>query len=211
MEKNQPHIYVSIIEDDTLILTSLTQLIDNAAGFKVVSSFKTADEALKAFPKPLPDVLLLDIDLPGTSGVEALPQLNKLLPKTNILMLTVNESSDLVFQSLQNGAVGYLLKGNAPSKLLESIREVFNGGSPMSPSIARKVIGSFQNQDPYKLSEREKQVLQKLCNGSNNSKIAEELFVSVNTVKAHIKNIYEKMHVHTRAEVVSKAIKNKMV
>ncbi|NCO63477.1 MAG: response regulator transcription factor [Flavobacteriales bacterium] len=211
MEKNQPHIYVSIIEDDALILTSLTQLIDNASGFKVVSSFKTADEALKTFPKPLPDVLLLDIDLPGTSGVEALPQLNKLLPKTNILMLTVNESSDLVFKSLQNGAVGYLLKGNAPSKLLESIREVFNGGSPMSPSIARKVIGSFQNQDPYQLSDREKQVLQKLCNGSNNSKIAEELFVSVNTVKAHIKNIYEKMHVHTRAEVVSKAIKNKIV
>jgi len=211
MEKNQPHIYVSIIEDDALILTSLTQLIDNASGFKVVSSFKTADEALKTFPKPLPDVLLLYIDLPGTSGVEALPQLNKLLPKTNILMLTVNESSDLVFKSLQNGAVGYLLKGNAPSKLLESIREVFNGGSPMSPSIARKVIGSFQNQDPYQLSDREKQVLQKLCNGSNNSKIAEELFVSVNTVKAHIKNIYEKMHVHTRAEVVSKAIKNKIV
>lgn len=211
MEKAHPHIYVSIIEDDPLILTSLTQLLDHTPGFKVVSSFQTADEALKGFPNPKPDVLLLDIDLPGTTGVEALPQLNKLLPKTNILMLTVNENSDLVFQSLQNGAVGYLLKGNAPSKLPESIREVFNGGSPMSPSIARKVIGSFQNQDPYQLSDREKQVLQKLCNGSNNSKIAEELFVSVNTVKAHIKNIYEKMHVHSRAEVVSKAIKNKMV
>ncbi len=211
MEKAHPHIYVSIIEDDPLILTSLTQLIDSSSGFKVVSSFQTADDALKGFPKPIPDVLLLDIDLPGTSGVDALPKINKLLPKTSILMLTVNESSDLVFQSLQSGAVGYLLKGNTPSKLLENIREVYEGGSPMSPSIARKVIGSFQNQDPYKLSEREKQVLQKLCNGSNNSKIAEELFVSVNTVKAHIKNIYEKMHVHSRAEVVAEALKNKMV
>tara|TARA_R110002072_G_scaffold182067_5_gene338243 strand:+ start:1089 stop:1724 length:636 start_codon:yes stop_codon:yes gene_type:complete len=211
MEKAHSHIYVSIIEDDSLILTSLTQLVDNAPGFKVVSSFQTADDALNGFPKPLPDVLLLDIDLPGTSGLEALPKLNKLLPKTNVLMLTVNDSSDLVFQSLQNGAVGYLLKGNTPSKLLESIKEVFEGGSPMSPSIARKVIGSFQNKDPYKLSDREKQVLQKLCNGSNNSKIAEELFVSVNTVKAHIKNIYEKMHVHSRAEVVAQAIKNKIV
>lgn len=211
MEKAKPHIYVSIIEDDPLILMSLTQLIDGAPGFKVVSNFQDADMALKAFPDPLPDVLLLDIDLPGISGVEALPELNKILPQTSIMMLTVNESSDLVFQSLQNGAVGYLLKGNTPSKLLESIREVYQGGSPMSPSIARKVTGSFQNKDPYKLSDREKQVLQKLCSGSNNRTVANELFISVNTVKAHIKNIYEKMHVHSRAEMVARALKNKIV
>lgn len=211
MAKQDSHIYVSIIEDDLLILTSITQLINNASGFEVVSSFQSADDAIKDFPKPYPDVLLLDINLPGTSGVDALFKLKKLLPHTSILMLTINENSDLVFKSLQNGAVGFLLKSNSPSKLLEHIQDVYEGGSPMSPSIARKVIGSFQNKDNYNLSEREIQVLQKLCKGSNNSKIAEELFVSVNTIKAHIKNIYEKMHVHSRAEVVAKAMKKKIV
>lgn len=211
MNRPQSTLYITLVEDDTLILSSLSQIIGNSPGFKVTGCFETADDAMENLAEPFPDVLLLDIDLPGTTGIEAIPRFKKLMPHTNIVMLTVNESSDQVFQSLKNGAVGYLLKGNSPTRLLNSIREVSEGGSPMSPSIARKVIGSFQKQNEYNLSDREIEVLQKLCHGSNNSKIAEDLFVSVNTVKAHIKKIYEKMHVHTRAEVVSTAIRKKII
>ncbi|KAA3618225.1 MAG: DNA-binding response regulator [Flavobacterium sp.] len=205
------NICVSIVEDDGLIRSSLTQIINNSEGFKVTGAYTSAENAIDGLSENLPDVLLLDIDLPGISGIEALPQLTKLAPDLNIVMLTVHEDSTSVFNSLQSGAVGYLVKSNDPQLILSGIREVYEGGAPMSPSIARKIIDSFRPRSSTPLSEREIEVLEKLCGGANNKKIAEDLFVSTNTVKAHIKNIYKKLHVHNRAEAVSTAIRKKLI
>lgn len=205
------NIHVYIVEDDALIRSSLQQIINNSDGFTVSGSFTTAEEAIDALAVDEPDVLLLDIDLPGISGIEAIPILTKLRPELNIVMLTVHEESHTVFTSLEKGAVGYLIKSNNPGLILDGIREVYSGGAPMSPSIARQIINSFKPQTGNHLSERETEVLQKLCSGANNKKIAEDLFVSANTIKAHIKSIYRKLHVHSRAEAVSKAIKKRLI
>ncbi|MDC7995463.1 response regulator transcription factor [Altibacter sp. HG106] len=202
-----PSIKICIIEDDALILKSLQQVLNNAEGYSVTGTFFSAEAALENLKEHHPDVLLLDIDLPGMSGIEAIPKLHKLQPELNIVMLTVHEESEIVFSALRQGAVGYLVKGSNSKFLLQGISEVFDGGAPMSPSIARQVIASFTMSKETSLSDRELEVLQKLSNGTNNKQIAEDLFVSTNTVKAHIKNIYKKLHVHSRAEAVSKAIK----
>lgn len=203
--------YVALIEDDKLILNMLVQLIDASENMKVSWAHSTAELALNETLDIDPDVILVDIDLPGISGIEALPKLKIKFSQSNMVMLTVNENSDMVLESLKLGAVGYLLKEKAAQHLEKSIEEVCSGGAPMSPSIARNLISSFQQTNEQLLTERELEVLQKLCNGSNNQNIAEELFISVNTVKAHIKNVYEKLHVHNRAEVVSAAIKKKLI
>lgn len=204
---NQPIIKICIVEDDALILKSLQQVLNNAEGFTVTGTFFSAEAALENLKDHQPDVLLLDIDLPGISGIEAISKIKKLQPELNIVMLTVHEESQLVFSALRKGAVGYLVKGSTSKFLLQGIQEVFEGGAPMSPSIARQVIASFTPQTKSALTERELEVLQKLSNGTNNKQIAEDLFVSPNTIKAHIKNIYKKLHVNSRAEAVSKAIK----
>ncbi|MDC8000494.1 response regulator transcription factor [Aequorivita todarodis] len=203
----QKTIRICIVEDDALILKSLQQMLNSTEGFKVSGAFLSAETALEGFSELLPDVLLLDIDLPGISGIEAIGAFKKLQPDLNIVMLTVHEESELVFSALRQGAVGYLLKGNHSKFLLNGIREVFEGGAPMSPSIARLVIASFKPSKENILSERELEVLQKLSNGTNNRQIADELFVSTNTIKAHIKNIYKKLHVNSRAEAVTKGFK----
>ncbi|MEZ4795230.1 MAG: response regulator transcription factor [Flavobacteriaceae bacterium] len=205
------NIRVFIVEDDGLIRNSLEQLIGGSEGFMVLGCFVSAEAALLELSEKKPDVLLLDIDLPGMSGIEAIPKLIKIQPDLNIVMLTVHEESQTVFDSLEKGAVGYLLKSNNPKRILESIYEVFHGGAPMSPSIARRIISSFKPNLEIELSERELEVLHQLCRGANNREIAEDLFVSTNTIKAHIKNIYKKLHVHSRAEAVSKAIKKRLI
>ncbi|RDK86993.1 response regulator transcription factor [Marinirhabdus gelatinilytica] len=205
--KSTLNIKICIVEDDALILKSLQQVLNNAEGFSVTGTFFSAEAALENLKDHHPDVLLLDIDLPGISGIDAISKLKKLQPELNIVMLTVHEESQLVFSALHNGAVGYLVKGSNSKYLLQGIREVFEGGAPMSPSIARQVIASFKPQTETILSNREMEVLQKLSNGTNNKQIAEDLFVSTNTIKAHIKNIYKKLHVNSRAEAVSKAMK----
>ena len=205
--KSTLNIKICIVEDDALILKSLQQVLRNAEGFSVTGTFFSAEAALENLKDHHPDVLLLDIDLPGISGIDAISKLKKLQPELNIVMLTVHEESQLVFSALHNGAVGYLVKGSNSKYLLQGIREVFEGGAPMSPSIARQVIASFKPQTETILSNREMEVLQKLSNGTNNKQIAEDLFVSTNTIKAHIKNIYKKLHVNSRAEAVSKAMK----
>ncbi len=204
---NLTSIKICIVEDDTLILKSLQQVLNKADGFSVIGAFVSAEIALEKLKTYEPDVLLLDIDLPGISGIEAIPKLKRIQPELNIVILTVHEESELVFSALRKGAVGYLVKGSNSKYLLQGIREVFEGGSPMSPSIARQVIKSFTPNTETNLSERELEVLQKLSNGTNNKQIAEDLFVSTNTIKAHIKNIYRKLHVNSRAEAVSKAMK----
>jgi len=205
--KTISNIKICIVEDDALILKSLQQVLNNAEGFSVTGTFFSAEAALENFKEHHPDVLLLDIDLPGINGIDAIPKLKKLQPELNIVMLTVHDESQLVFSALRKGAVGYLVKGSHSQLLLQGIREVHEGGAPMSPSIARQVIASFVPKKESILSDRELEVLQKLSNGTNNKQIAEDLFVSTNTIKAHIKNIYKKLHVNSRAEAVSKGIK----
>ena len=179
---HEPSIKICIIEDDALILKSLQQVLNNAEGYSVTGTFFSAEAALENLKEHHPDVLLLDIDLPGMNGIEAIPKLHKLQPELNIVMLTVHEESEIVFSALRMGAVGYLVKGSNSKFLLQGISEVFEGGAPMSPSIARQVIASFTVSKESSLSDRELEVLQKLSNGTNNKQIAEDLFVSTNTV-----------------------------
>lgn len=202
---------IYIIEDDTTILESFKSIIETETGFKYSGGANTAEEGIEELNHIIPDVLLLDITLPKMSGLEAIPLIKKLQPDLNILMLTVHEDTDTVFSALRNGAVGYLLKGYSIQSIFSGIKEVINGGAPISPSIARSIINTFRVENIPVLSAREMQVLERLGNGSNNSQIAKELFVSTNTIKAHVKSIYKKMHVHTRVEAVKTALKKGLI
>ncbi|MEM6344212.1 MAG: response regulator transcription factor [Bacteroidota bacterium] len=209
---NQRPIYIAIVEDDPEIRQLLTLILNGSPGFSCSHSYPDAESALAGLTHEPPDVVLMDIQLPGMSGIECTQQLRELHPKLDIIMLTVQEENDDIFDSLCAGATGYLVKETPPTKLLAAIEEAKAGGSPMSPRIARRVIGSF-HQSPVKspLSARETEVLGLLCEGRNYRQIADQLFVSTNTVKAHIKHIYEKLHVHNRAEAVRKAMQDKLV
>lgn len=193
-----------VVEDDPIILESYKYFIDANPRYSLCGFSTSAEEAFEAIQYVYPDILLLDIYLPGIDGVSAIPKLKAIRPDTNILMLTVNEDSDLVFKALKHGAVGYLLKGSSMQSVFSGIEEVLKGGAPISPSIARYIIDVFKVENIPVLSERELEVLNKLSDGSNNSQIAKELYVSTNTIKAHVKNIYKKLHVHSRAEAVKK-------
>jgi DNA-binding NarL/FixJ family response regulator len=207
----QNTIKVGLVEDDHEIRQLMSFLINSSPGYSCVQAFEDCEKAIEAFESDTPDLVLMDIDLPGMSGIEGVGILKEKLPDLNIVMLTVHEDEAAVFDSLCTGAVGYLVKGLPPVQLLQAIKETHEGGAPMSPAIARKVIRSFQPNLPSPLSEREKEVLQMLCDGENYKTIAKALFISTNTVKAHIKNIYTKLNVNTRAEVVSKAIKQRLI
>lgn len=207
----QEDIKVGLVEDDHDIRQLLAFLLNNSPGFSCVQSFETGESAIESFLHNQPDLVLMDIDLPQMSGIEAVSILKEKLPDLRLVMLTVHEDDDAVFDSLCAGAVGYLVKGLPPVKLLQAIKETYEGGAPMSPAIAMKVIKSFQPKTTSPLSEREHEVLKMLCRGENYKTIAECLFISTNTVKAHIKHIYTKLNVHTRAEVVSKAIKHRWI
>lgn len=205
-------IKVALIEDDQDIRSLMTILIDGSPGFSCRLAFEDCESAIPVLEKHPPDLILMDIDLPKMSGIEGVAILKKKAPDLNIVMLTVHEDTDTVFDALCAGAVGYLVKGLPPVQLLQAIEEAYQGGAPMSPAIARKVINSFHRKstsDP--LSNREREVLKMLCEGENYKTIAESLYISSNTVKSHIKNIYAKLHVHTRAEAVSKALKDRLI
>lgn len=204
-------IRVAIIEDDRDIRQLLQILIDRSPGFSCEQVFEDCAAALPVLAQNPPDLVLMDIDLPKMSGIEGTLKIKELLPKLNVVMLTVHEDDEAVFQSLCAGAIGYLVKGLPPVQLLAAIQEAHEGGSPMTPAIARKVVRALQPERANPLSQRETEVLQLLCEGENYKTIAAALFVSTNTVKAHIKNIYEKLHVHNRAEAVGTALKNRLV
>jgi len=186
-------------------------IVDGSPGFTCTQAYEGCKTGIPALIETPPDVVLMDIDLPEMSGIVGVAWLKEKLPQANVIMLTVHEDSEMVFDSLCAGAVGYLVKGLPPVQLLQAIEEAHIGGSPMSPDIARKVVRSFQPQVANPLSERENDVLKMLCLGENYRTIASALFISTNTVKAHIKNVYEKLQVHTRAEAVGKALRNRMV
>jgi DNA-binding NarL/FixJ family response regulator len=204
-------ISVAIIEDDAELRQLFSLLIDSSPGFRCEHAYESAELALKGIRRGAVDIALMDIDLPGISGIECTRKLRDLDPDVNIVMLSVHEDDEAVFDSLCAGASGYLLKETPPARVMASIQEAFDGGAPMSASIARKVLHSFRTPTHTGLSERELEVLRLLCRGDNYKMIAEALFVSPNTIKAHIKNIYKKLHVNSRAEAVSKAHKDRLI
>lgn len=204
-------IQVTIIEDDKTIREGFTYLINATEKFAVISAFSTAEEALSKLQANAPDVILLDIELPGISGIEAIPKIKTLLPKTHILMLTVYDNEELVFKALTNGASGYLTKNSNTEKIIDAIQEVMDGGAPMSMNIAKIVIKSFHKNRNSPLTKRETEILEQIAEGKSRSKIAKELFVDLETVKSHIKNIYSKLNVHSREDAIKQAKDNKYI
>ena len=207
-------ITVAVVEDDGPIRQSLMLILDDSPGYRCTDGFANAEDALRGLPSDPPDVVLMDIGLPGMSGVEATRLLREKLPQTDVVMLTGLDDDETLFNSLCAGATGYLMKSMPPAQILQSVDEVYRGGSPMSASIARRVIGSFQrtvSPEASLLTRREREILEHLCNGENYRVIAEKLFISGHTVRAHIKNIYEKLQVNSRAEAVKKAMKERLI
>lgn len=207
----EENIRVAIVEDEDEIRELFEKIIDRSPGFSCKDAFKDCESALEPLKTTKPDVVLMDIQLPGMTGIEGIKILKSEMPETDFIMLTIRDEDEIVFQSLCAGATGYLLKDTPPVKLLAAIREVRLGGSPMSPGIARKIAVSFHPSPENPLSEREKEVLVRLANGENYSTIAVKLFISGHTVRAHIKNIYRKLQVNSRAEAIMTAIRKKLI
>lgn len=205
------NIQVAIVEDDEEIRALLVLLIGRSPGFHCSQSYSSCEEIPDNLVDNPPDVVLMDVELPGINGIEGVKKLISKLHDTNFIMLTIRDDDETVFDALSAGASGYLLKDTPPVKLLAGIREVVEGGAPMTPAIARKVTASFQTTGKSPLSDRETEILQLLCAGHHYGAVAEALFVSGHTVRAHIKNIYRKLQVNSRAEAVSKAIKDRLL
>ena len=205
------NIRVSMIEDDETLREGFSYLIDQTPGYKVVSSYPSFEDAAKKIVQDDPDVLLLDVELPGISGIEAIPKLKKLLPETYIIILTVYEQEQQIFRALGNGASGYLTKNTPHEKIISAIQEVMEGGGPMSAHIARMVISSFKRNEQSPLTKRETEILEQISTGKSRKRIADELFIDLETVKSHIKNIYHKLDVHSKADAIKTARDNKFI
>ena len=202
-------IAVSIIEDDTPAREILSDWIRRAQGFRYVSQYGSAESALAKLPAEQPEVVLVDINLPGMSGIECVRRLKPLLPRSQFVMVTVYEDADHIFNALTAGATGYLLKQTPRDELLAALKEVYGGGSPMTSNIARKVVQSFQRASPQieesaTLSPREREVLDLLARGYLYKEISNSLGISVPTVNTYIRRIYEKLQVRSRAQAVAK-------
>jgi DNA-binding NarL/FixJ family response regulator len=209
-------IRVAIIEDDRSTREGLSLLIDGTPGYRCVGKFGSVEEGMRVTDKETPQVLLLDIHLPGMLGSEGVKQLIEKFPSVKVLMLTVYAEQEKVFESICNGACGYLLKKTPPVKLLESIREAHEGGAPMSPEIARKVVALFQKTGPpekldQNLTPQETKLLSLLAQGYSYQASANRLNISVNTVRNYIRSIYDKLHVHSKSEAVSKALRSRLI
>ena len=216
MEPATGTIHVAIVEDDRSLREGLGLLINATPGYRCLRTYGSVEEALSSINGSLPDVLLLDIHLPGMLGSEGVKVFREKFPTMQVLMLTVYAEQDKVFESICNGACGYLLKKTPPAKLLESIREAYEGGAPMSPEIARKVVTLFQKTAaPEKLDEQltpqEVRLLQMLAEGHSYQSAAGQLNISINTVRNYIRSIYEKLHVHSKNEAVSKALRSRII
>jgi DNA-binding NarL/FixJ family response regulator len=207
-------IRIALVEDDEKIRSNLIMLLEESKGFRCVGAYPDAETALKDMSYKSPEIVLMDINLPGMDGIECTYNLKAKMPKLQIVMLTVYEDTGKIFQALQAGAVGYLLKLTKPEEILTALKEVSFGGSPMSAQIARKVVQSFHRQqikpseDQAPLTMREEQVLNLLSKGYLYKEIAVELSISSDTVHNHIRKIYEKLQVHSRTEAVVKYLKN---
>lgn len=204
-------INVAVVEDDEDIRFSLQSLINSAMQFKCTQTYADCGSALAGIIENPPDVVLMDIGLPGMSGIEGTRRIKEKLPEIDILMLTVHENDEYVFEALCSGACGYLIKDTPPAKILEAIKDAIGGGAPMSTQIARMVVQSFQKKPSTSLTQRETEVLGQLCTGKSYKMIGDRLFISEETVRRHLKSIYKKLEVHSKSEAVAKAIKEKLV
>jgi DNA-binding NarL/FixJ family response regulator len=205
-------ISVSIVDDEKKLCKSIATFLNGSEGFRCVSIYGSAEAALQHLPADRPDVVLMDINMAGMDGIECVRQLKILAPQIQILMLTVYEDTEQIFKALAVGATGYLLKRLEPDELLQAIRDVIDGGSPMSNSIARKVVASFQEakragEPQFLLSPREQSVLDCLAKGLAYKQIADQLDISINTIRTHLRHIYEKLHVQSRTEAVAKYLR----
>jgi DNA-binding NarL/FixJ family response regulator len=205
-------ITVSIVDDEKGLRQSIMTFLNGSPGFKCISAYSNAETALKGLPGDKPDVVLMDINLGGMNGIECVERLKAEAPAMQVLMLTVYEDTDQIFKALAAGATGYLLKRSSPTKLLQAIREVQAGGSPMSSSIARKVVASFQKskqsgEKQIHLSPREEAVLICLAKGLTYKQIADQLDISIDTIRTYLRRVYEKLHVQSRTEAVAKYLR----
>jgi DNA-binding NarL/FixJ family response regulator len=208
-------IRVAIFEDNKLVRDALAAILNGTPGYTCCGAFTDGNKWMLDIKRSEPDVILMDIEMPGLNGIEVSHLIHKEFPEIKILIQTVFNDSDKVFQALCAGASGYILKNDPPGKYLEAINEVYNGGAPMSPAIAKKVLGFFSNKNvilvspgltDYQLSEREKEILNLMVKGHNFRTIAGLSFISYETVRTHVKHIYKKLHVASRSEAVMKAV-----
>ena len=204
-------INIVIIEDDETIRDGYAYLITLNNDYRLINSYSSVEEALKTLTKDNPDVILIDVGLPGINGIDAIPKIKKLVNHASVIILTVYESEKIILSALSNGASGFLTKNSSAEKIISAIQEVMEGGAPMSMNVARTVINSFQKNQDSPLSKRETQILEQIGNGKNRTRIAEDLFIDMETVKTHIKNIYLKLNVHSREEAIKKAKTNKFI
>ena len=208
---------VIIFEDNRSLREGLFQLINGTPEFECAGAFANCTDIVNDIRQTNPDVILMDIEMPGISGIEAVLIAKEKFPDVKILMETIFDDDDKIFQSICNGAEGYILKSTPPVQILAAIKEVYEGGSPMTPSIARKVLKmvkhkpSTETVNDFDLSDREKEVVKYLVQGMSYKLIAESCFISPETVNGHIKNIYKKLQVHSKSEAVAKAIKGRLV
>jgi len=209
-------ITVAVVEDNADYRLGTAFILRNSSGCSCIGMYETAEEFIEAFDDIRPDVVLMDIGLPGMSGIQATAYLKKEHPRVEIIILSVYEDDDNVFHAICAGASGYVTKTVMPQQLLEAVEQAFGGGTPMSPHIARKVLQMFKQHVPpakadYNLTERECEVLRLLTLGDDYKQIADKLFLSVFTIRAHIRNIYDKLHVHSKSQAVATALKERIV
>ena len=209
-------IAVALIEDDPAIRRGLGLLINGSPGYRCAGTFSSVEEALRCLGRDVPDVLLLDINLPGIPGSEGARVLHEKYPSVQILMLTIYDEDEKIFESICNGACGYLLKRTPPAELLEAIRDVYQGGAPMSPEVARKLVRLFQKTGPPEridehLTPHEVRLLGLLAEGYSYQGAADHFHVSINTIRDYIRSIYEKLHVHSKTEAVRKALRSRII
>jgi len=203
------NIRVAVVEDNTAVREGLAAILNGSSGFKCTIACGSAEEAVRLIPADPPHVVLMDINLPRRSGIECVRELRTRLPGLQVIMLTIEEDSQRVFKSLEAGATGYLLKNVTPAQILEAVAEVHRGGSPMSSQIARMLVQSFhrrrrQGASEEELTAREEEILQLIAKGYRSKEVAEALRISVQTVETHLRNIYDKLHVRSRAGAVAR-------
>jgi DNA-binding NarL/FixJ family response regulator len=204
-------IRIAIIEDDDDFRESLAVLIDKRADFCCISAYADCESALQNLKRDALDVILMDIGLPGMSGIEGTQKIKERLPESDIIVLTIHEDDVTVFDALCAGATGYLTKDIPPTRILDAIAEVYWGGAPMSSNIARMIVHSFQMVSHSPLTKRESDILSQMCKGMSYKSIADNLFISQETVRSHIKHVYQKLHVHSKSEAIVKAFRERLV
>lgn len=202
---------IVIIEDDSIIAEGYEFIINEIEGYKVIKIYHNAEDAIKKIASDQPDVILLDIELPGINGIEAIAKLKQQCESAQIIILSVYETQKDVFEALSNGASGYLTKNTPIDKIIAAIDEVMVGGGPMSVQIARMVINSFKRSDESPLTKRETEILEQISNGKTRRSIADEMFIDLETVKSHLKNIYSKLDVHSKADAIKTAKQKKYI